>query len=592
MQNQLKNQTSPYLLQHAENPVNWYPWCAEAFQKAQTENKPIFLSIGYSTCHWCHVMAHESFENAQVAAILNREFISIKVDKEERPDIDTVYMAACMAFTGNGGWPMSVFMTPEQQPFFVGSYFPPEEKYGMPSFGQVLTTIADKWKNHRPELLETAQEVVQHLRKAGEETTHARGNLPKLAMTLFAKSFDKQHGGFGRAPKFPAPHNLLFLLEYYRVYGDSAALDMAEKTLIQLYKGGIFDHIGYGFSRYSTDKYFLVPHFEKMLYDNALLVMAYAKAYDTTKNSLYEKIAHKTIDYVLREMTQPGGGFYSAQDADSQGEEGKYYVFSYDEVLKVLGDKVGVSFCIHYNITPAGNFEGKNIPNLLQGQGTDAPFLEECKQLYAYRKQRNSLHLDDKILLGQNCLMIGALCQAYAAFGQEQYLQEAQKAMEFLRSHLQQDGVLYVSYREKLGETKGFLEDYALYVFALLNLYSATGQNSYLQEAQEYLKKTMTLFHDQKYGGFYLYGSHNESLIWQPKEVHDGAVPSGNSIMAYNLVLMWQYTGEEELGVLAKEQLDFLARHAGEYPIGNSFFLYSLLLYEHNEEFGNLEVER
>ncbi len=369
MANQLKGETSPYLLQHADNPVDWYPWGEAAFAKAAAEDKPVFLSIGYSTCHWCHVMAHESFENQTVAELLNEHFVSIKVDKEERPDIDNIYMSVCQAFTGRGGWPMSIFMTPEGKPFFAGSYFPKDAGRGMIGFIDLLKIVAEKWKTDRSALLQTGEEVTAALKKETESVKRAEGPDEKLIHTayrLFENSFDPRYGGFGSAPKFPAAHNLLFLLGQYEKEGNEAALSMAETTLQQMYRGGIFDHIGYGFARYSTDAYFLAPHFEKMLYDNALLIMAYCKAFSLTGKPFYLRTAEKTARYLLREMVSPEGGFYSAQDADSDGVEGKYYLFTPSELTNLFGEKGGSAFCGQYDITPQGNFEGKSIPNLLK----------------------------------------------------------------------------------------------------------------------------------------------------------------------------------------------------------------------------------
>lgn len=333
LSNHLRYETSPYLLQHADNPVEWYPWCTEAFQRAKEEDKPIFLSIGYSTCHWCHVMAHESFEDQEIAALLNRNFISIKVDKEERPDIDSIYMTVCQAFTGSGGWPTSIFMTPEQKPFFAGTYFPKNARGGMIGLRELLTVICEKWETDRAALLHQAESIVAQLGHHGTVSGPVDTELPGTAVALYKQVYDRKHGGFGGAPKFPAPHNLLFLLAYYERRRDPACLKMAEQTLIQMYRGGLFDHIGFGFCRYSTDERFLVPHFEKMMYDNALLILAYCKAYAVTKKPLYLEIAERTAAYILRDMTAPGGGFYSAQDADSDGEEGKFYLFTPDEIM-------------------------------------------------------------------------------------------------------------------------------------------------------------------------------------------------------------------------------------------------------------------
>ena len=360
MSNRLINQSSPYLLQHSENPVDWHPWCVEAFELARREDKPVFLSIGYSTCHWCHVMAHESFEKQEIADILNRYFVSVKVDREERPDIDSVYMEVCQAFTGRGGWPMSIFMTAEQKPFFAGTYFPPESNRSMIGFQDLLLTVADKWENNRDALLTTADDVSRQLCR--EESTVDSGideKLPEMAAEVFAQSFDKKYGGFGPAPKFPMPHNLIFLTLYSRIYQDKRALSQVEGTLSGMRRGGLFDQIGYGFSRYSTDTYYLVPHFEKMLYDNALLIMAYLAAYKRNHEKSYLETAEKTAGYIFREMTNSDGGFYSAQDADSDGEEGKYYLWGYGEVCTVLGEEKGKKFCNYFDITERGNFEWK-----------------------------------------------------------------------------------------------------------------------------------------------------------------------------------------------------------------------------------------
>lgn len=395
MQNHLKNQTSPYLLQHASNPVEWYPWCDEAFNKAKAENKPIFLSIGYSTCHWCHVMAHESFEDTHIAEILNRYFISIKVDKEERPDIDSIYMSVCQAFTGNGGWPMTIFLTPEQKPFFAGTYFPKTTIYGQPGLKELLLIISEKWKYDKDELLKTADKIVSILKKEPAADDSINPELIDEAFNIYLNTFDNQYGGFGNTPKFPAPHNLLFLMRYYEKNNDKRALEMSEKTLIQMYLGGMFDHIGGGFCRYSTDRYYLVPHFEKMLYDNALLIIAYCKAYQITKKEIYRDIAQKTASYILNEMTSYEGGFYSAQDADSEGIEGKYYLFEPSEIISIIGEENGKKFNNCFDISNAGNFEGKNIPNLLKKRLNRYRTLCCIPYVYEYRKKRYSIHLDD-----------------------------------------------------------------------------------------------------------------------------------------------------------------------------------------------------
>ncbi len=584
MQNHLKNQTSPYLLQHAANPVNWYPWCEEAFAKAKTEDKPVFLSIGYSTCHWCHVMAHESFEDTEIADILNQYYISIKVDKEERPDIDSIYMAVCQAMTGSGGWPTTLFLTPEQKPFFAGTYFPKTAGYGQIGFKDLLLTVADKWKTNRMGLQRLSNEVLSAL--DGESSTKSDVNtqLIHVAVAIYKRTFDKRFGGFGDAPKFPTPHNLLFLMGYYERSGDKEVLKIVEKSLLQMYRGGLFDHIGGGFSRYSTDRYFLVPHFEKMLYDNALLMLAYCKAYQITKNDIYRDVAEKTAAYILREMTSEEGGFYSAQDADSEGVEGKYYLFEPSEIIEVLGKEAGEAFNHHFDITEKGNFEGKNIPNLLHNDHISKSMKEYQQTVYEYRRKRYELHLDDKILTSWNALMILAMCHLYRITGNETYRKAAIEAQKFIENSLCENDTLYISYRKNQRSKKGFLDDYAFEIMALLALYKATFQQDYLEKATQFCKKAVADFYDEKQGGFFLYGQENEQLIIRPKETYDGAIFSGNSAMAYNLVRLYYVTGEKRWKDLAESQLGFLSAEAGQYPVAHAMFLLALLDYTESPE--------
>ncbi|MBR4057449.1 MAG: thioredoxin domain-containing protein [Oscillospiraceae bacterium] len=580
MSNRLAKETSPYLLQHKDNPVDWYPWCSEAFARAAQEDKPIFLSIGYSACHWCHVLAHESFEDEEIAALLNKYFISIKVDKEERPDIDSVYMTVCQAFTGSGGWPTSIFMTAEQKPFFAGTYFPKTSRGNVIGLRELLTAIHEKWDSDRETLLHNAEEILKHLssQKITSESTDI--DLTHLAASQYRRSYDEKHGGFARAPKFPAPHNLLFLLDYYKRYKTPACLRMAEHTLTQMYRGGIFDHIGFGFCRYSTDKKFLVPHFEKMLYDNALLILAYCSAYSVTKKEIYLEIAEKTASYILREMRSPEGGFFSSQDADSEGEEGKYYLFTPGEIIGVLGPEDGENFNRQYDITEAGNFEGKNIPNLLK-HGLPAEGLEPClSALYDYRKKRIPPHRDEKILSSWNSLMIAALCALYLAGGKELYLSAAQNADRFIQKNLCDGDTLYVSFHRNKRGVRGFLDDYAAYIFAQLSLYRATLEDRYLERARRLCDSVIADFGDNA-GGFYLYGKAHEELILRPKEIYDGAIPSGNSLMAYNLVRLFFITDAEKYKAAAQRQLDFLAQSAVQYPTNHAMFLIALM--EHDK---------
>ncbi|MBS5842677.1 MAG: thioredoxin domain-containing protein [Clostridiales bacterium] len=587
MKNHLSDQTSPYLLQHAENPVDWYPWGEEAFIKAKREDKPVFLSIGYSACHWCHVMAKESFENEETAALLNESFVSVKVDREERPDVDNVYMNACTLFSGSGGWPASIFMTPDKKPFFAGTYFPKKTTYGMTGFDDLLRLIRDKWQYDRAAVENTGEFALQHLREEEERNGSAREKRTeypdyqfiKKAVLYLKKSFDKLYGGFGNAPKFPMAHNLLFLLDYYEKSGDTEILGMVEKTLIQMYRGGLYDHIGSGFSRYSTDRYFLVPHFEKMLYDNALLIMAYIRAYSITNNLLYRTIAEKTAHYVLREMTDEEGAFYSAQDADSDGEEGKYYLLDYNEILQLLGDEDGLRFCSAYGITKEGNFKGKNIPNLLQKNAYRQLPEELTARVYEYRKARVKLNTDDKILTSSCSLMIAALATLYRVTGTDFYLESAVRAEHFLEKHLTEENTVYVSTRQGRRGAKGFLADYAFYLYALLHLHEALPSGAYLVRASSLCKETIRKFHDPEHGGFYLYGEDGEALITRPKETYDGALPSGNSVMAYVLIKLSNLLQEKYFQEETKKQVDFLCGSCAEYPTGSCFFLSAFMQY-------------
>lgn len=580
MSNRLKHQSSPYLLQHAENPVNWYPWGEKAFEKAKREDKPIFLSIGYSTCHWCHVMAHESFENKETAEILNRDFVAVKVDREERPDIDSVYMEVCQALTGSGGWPMSIFMTAEQKPFYAGTYFPPDSRYGIIGFRDLLLAIAEKWKTEKDRLMASAEQILVHIgNRTGESHSEVDWGLSEKAARIFSESFDRRYGGFGRAPKFPVPHNLLFLILYSQMNQDMDAFSQVKLTLETMRRGGIFDQIGYGFSRYSTDEYFLVPHFEKMLYDNALLIIAYCAAYKVSGEELFLDTAEKTAEYVFREMTGQDGEFYSAQDADSEGEEGKYYVWDYEEIISVLGKEKGEAFCQHFDVTEEGNFEGRNILNLLHRQTAAGDFDEEKKTLYAYRKSRAELHLDDKVLTSWNSLMICAMAVLYRVTGDGRYLSAAERACRFIEENLSDRDILYVSCRGGVRLVEGFLDDYAYYGAALIGLYEVTSKPEYLKRAGKIIREAMRQFGDQA-GGYFLYGIKNTSLITRPKETYDGALPSGNSMMAYCLVRLSQLMdGEETYREAAEKQLAFLSAEAQPYPAGNSMFLLALLFY-------------
>lgn len=584
MSNMLKNETSPYLLQHSENPVNWYPWRQEAFEKARAEDKPIFLSIGYSSCHWCHVMAHESFESLKTAKILNEKFISIKVDREERPDIDSVYMSVCQAFTGSGGWPMSIFMTWDKKPFFAGTYFPPYSRNGMPGFFELLNAISSQWQNNRYKLINSADMIIKQLKMQDIHNKPVNGNPIEEAVQIFSESFDSVNGGFGSAPKFPSPHNLMFLTMYAYLTNNDKALHMVEKTLIQMRKGGIFDQIGCGFSRYSTDNLYLTPHFEKMLYDNALMIISYSAVYSITKNNIYLNTAEKTADYVLREMTSTEGGFYSAQDADSEGVEGKYYTFSLKEILSVLGEEGGRKFAGLFDITEAGNFESGNIPNLLKSNDLTSDLSEEIKKLYNYRKNRMKLRIDDKILVSWNSMMISALSILYRISGNEKYLNAAKKSQKFIENNLCKNKRIYTSFRNGNRSGKSFLDDYAYYISALTELYNSTLNKDYLNKAEFFCSEAVKLFADNKNGGFYLSEINNCELFINPKETFDGAVPSGNSIMAYNFVRLYQLTEKDIYRDLIERQNKFMSVSSRNYPAGHCMFLLAKLIYENPPE--------
>lgn len=580
--NHLAEEKSPYLLQHAENPVEWYPWGEEAFRRAETEDKPIFLSIGYSTCHWCHVMAHESFENEKIAEILNQNYIAVKVDREERPDVDSVYMSVCQAMTGQGGWPLTIIMTPACRPFFAGTYLPPKARYGMTGLDELLNMIADRWKNEKKRLLQAGDEILNFLNEQnkvnlqGEPDKH----LVKEGFAQFLERFDGKYGGFGSAPKFPTPHNLLFLMEYGKKEQKEEALKMVEKTLSQMYRGGIFDHVGGGFSRYSTDEKWLVPHFEKMLYDNALLAIAYLEAYTLTGKDLYLMVAERTLQYVKAELTDEKGGFYCGQDADSDGVEGRYYVFDPDEIKEYLGDYDGEYFCSWYDITYHGNFEGKSIPNLINNprfEERNSRIAKINHALYPIRRKRTSLHKDDKILLSWNGLMITAFAKAYAVTGEESYLKTALKAEQFITQKLVKGGKLLVRYRDGDSAGEGKIDDYAFYCYALLMLYRVTYRVEFLEKALSFATDMTEQFFDMKNGGFYIYATDAQKLIVRSKEIYDGAVPSGNAAAAFVLYKLAQITGEEKWQELFHKQIRFLAGNIADYPSAYSFTLLALM---------------
>lgn len=578
--NNLKDEKSPYLLQHVNNPVNWYPWGSEAFSKAAAEDKPIFLSIGYSTCHWCHVMAHESFEDEEVAEILNRDYICIKVDREERPDIDAVYMAACQAMTGSGGWPLTAVLTPDQKPFFTGTYFPKRPLYGQPGLIDILKQITHLWKNQRQDINETGEKIAEFIAKEPQGISDSPDKeIVKTAVKIFEQQYDRRWGGFGSAPKFPVPHNLMFLLRYSVLEGNRQAAQMAEHTLESMALGGIFDHIGGGFSRYSTDDKWLAPHFEKMLYDNSLLASVYLDVFQITTNIFYKDVAVRTLDYILKELTGPKGEFYCGQDADSDGVEGKYYLFTPEEVLSILGKEDGEEFCRLYDISRTGNFEGESIPNRIGQTGLAWDEADErLRKLYEYRRNRTQLHRDDKVILSWNGWTIAAMAKAYRILGDRKYLTAAENAHKFICEYMTDNsGRLYHRWRDGEAAVAGQLDDYAVYGLGLLELYQTTYEPQYLQAAIQHSQQMMEFFEDKEQGGFYLTAADAESLIARPKETYDGAIPSGNSVAAVLLCRLDAYTGLDRWREAAKRQVGFITGVIKEYPVGHSFGLQALL---------------
>jgi len=576
--NRLNNEKSPYLLQHASNPVDWYPWCEEAFYLAKRDNKPIFLSIGYSSCHWCHVMAHESFEDEGVAELLNQGFISIKVDREERPDIDHIYMMVCQALTGSGGWPLTIIMDADKKPFYAATYLPRHSRGGLPGLMELLPRIVALWDQERDSLLESAEQISQliHQEEDQIEGQDLSQDLFTTAYKQYARAFDGEWGGFGAAPKFPTPHNLLFLLRYFHFEKETKALDMVEKTLQSMYRGGIYDHIGFGFARYSTDRQWLVPHFEKMLYDNALLAMAYLETYQLSGEEFYVNVAREIFSYVIRDMTHPEGGFYSAEDADSEGEEGKFYLWTRQEIKGILGDRAE-QFARSFDINEPGNFEGKNIPNLRHNQHfmkQRAELKKERQILWVQREKRVKPLKDDKILTAWNGLMIAAFAMGARILKDDVYLQAAKRAVDFVLANLRrQDGRLLARYREGKAEYLAYAADYAYFIWGLIELYEADFDNQYLLTALELNDDLLKYFWDQKNSGLFFYGLDAEQLLTHPKEHYDGAIPSDNAVATLNFLRLARLSGNTELEVKADQALARFASSIKEHPTGHAFWL-------------------
>jgi uncharacterized protein YyaL (SSP411 family) len=590
MSNHLINEKSPYLLQHAENPVEWYPWGEKAFGKAGEEDKPIFLSIGYATCHWCHVMAHESFEDEEVARLLNQYYVAIKVDREERPDIDQVYMNACQALTGQGGWPLSIFMTPEGKPFFAGTYFPKRSRLGMSGFIELLTQIANFWKRNRERVLQAAEETTQALQgrpEAGSAGPSLTGQTLEQGQQQLAQVFDRTWAGFSAAPKFPIPHHLTFLLRRYRRNPDQAVRNMIEKTLEAMRFGGIFDQIGWGFHRYSVDEKWLVPHFEKMLYDQALLAMAYTEAFQVFRKPLYARVTREIFSYVLRDMTSPVGGFYSAEDADSEGKEGLFYLWTPQQVKEVLGPDPADLFCRFFDITPEGNFEeGKSIPHILtpleefaarekrSPEELETILKEYGQRLFQVREHRVHPLKDDKILTSWNGLMIAALAKGSQALGDPTYAQAAKKAADFILQKMRtSSGGLYRRYRDGDIAFPGYLDDYAFFIWGLIELYETLFEVRYLEEALALNRHLIDLFWDPEQGGCYFNARDGESLIAREKDLYDGAVPSGNSVTALNFLRLGRITGNPDWEVRGDQLFRSFSVKVSGYPAAYTQFL-------------------
>ncbi len=595
--NRLINEKSPYLLQHAYNPVDWYPWSKEAFEKANKEGKPIFLSIGYSTCHWCHVMEKESFEDSTVAELLNKYYVSIKVDREERPDIDNIYMTVAQVLTGSGGWPLTIIMTPDKKPFFAGTYFPKENRFGKPGLIDILTQIAAVWEKDNDKILSSANKIID----AVKQTTNTFDTGKEISLDLINKSvqnftdnFDEEFGGFGNSPKFPSPHNLLFLLRQYKSNQKSSILNMVTKTLDKMEEGGIYDQIGYGFHRYSTDKKWLVPHFEKMIYDQAMLAMAYTEAYQLTQNNRYKETADGIFKYVLRDMTSTQGGFYTAEDADSDGEEGKFYFWSYSELQKLLSPEDFNIFIKTFKVEKSGNFvdqvkgekDGNNILHREKPYDTLAKefnistvtLLKKLdtirEELFLIREKRIHPFKDDKILTDWNGLMIAALAQAGVVFENKNYIKSAEKSIKFIFNNLlKKDGTLYHRFRNGEVKIDAHLDDYSFIIWGLLNLYESTFKTDYLKHAIGFNEILIKHFWDDKNGGFFFTSDKSTDLFTRQKEIYDGAIPSGNSVAMMNLVRLSRITGDTKLADMASKLSKAFSKSSERYPMGYSQFL-------------------
>ena len=593
--NRLVNEKSPYLLQHAYNPVDWFAWSDEAFEEAKKQDKPIFLSIGYSTCHWCHVMERESFEDSEVAELMNEAFISIKVDREERPDIDNIYMLVCQMMTGHGGWPLSVIMDHNKKPFFTGTYFPKESRYGRIGFIDLIKQIRDAWKNRRNEIFNSAQSITDHLQQYSNNRSMQEidATIMTKAFTEFNKKFDQDYGGFGKAPKFPSPHNLLFLLSYYKNTNEEKALEMVERTLIEMRKGGVYDHIGFGFHRYSTDQKWLLPHFEKMLYDQAMLLLAYSELYSITQNSFIKKTANEIIEYVLRDLTYKEGGFFSAEDADSEGVEGKFYVWSETELKSIFNVHEFNLIKSVFNTYPDGNFSeestreftGENILHLQKdfkqlskelniSQDKLEEKLEKIRKiLFSIREKRIHPYKDDKILTDWNGLFIAALASAGRKLYNHEAIISAEKAVSFIYSKMfDNNGKLLHRFRENESAINANVDDYAFLIFGLIELYKSTFRFEYLLKAIELQHKQDEIFWDAE-SGCYFFSENKKDLLTRTREIYDSAIPSGNSVSLINLISLSKFLADDDFSKKADQLFIAYGETVNKVPSGFGMFL-------------------
>ena len=598
--NRLINESSPYLLQHAYNPVDWYPWGKESLDRAKKEDRPIFLSIGYSACHWCHVMAHESFENEETAKMMNANFINIKVDREERPDIDDIYQRVCQLATGNGGWPLSVFLTPDQKPYYVGTYFPADSRYGMPSFRKILNQMSQSYHTSKQQVASAASEFMQSLSSMamdievqGQHLDIDRSVLDEAGLGLLHMA-DPAYGGFGHAPKFPNVSNLLFMLRYYDISRINRFRDFVMFTADKMAAGGIHDQLGGGFSRYSTDQKWLVPHFEKMLYDNALLTQMYAELYQISGRESYMRIVESILEYIIKEMTSPESGFYSAQDADSEGEEGKFYVWSKKEIVESLGDRtVADIFCDYYGVSDGGNFEGKNIlsivmslDSLSQKYGLDPNSIEQAiengrKKLLEVRDRRTRPGTDDKILTSWNGLMISGFAKGYRITGNKKYLDYALNAINFIESKIavHDEARLRRTFKNGVSKLNAYLDDYAFYINGLLDVFEVDCKAEYLEKALNYTDFMLKHFWDSSSGSLFLTSDDHEQLIIRTKNFYDLAIPSGNSIAAYNLLRLFHIVQNKDYLQKAEQIIKAASTPAVKNPFGFGQLLVTMSTY-------------